>query len=372
MGLQGNFLTMMLPDVLQWLDTGQRTGILHVRGTQGITKRIYFEKGSIIFTSSSDPREYLGQFLISRGYITEEQLNKAMETQLKSGIKLGKILVMVGILEEKDLEDVLQLKAEENIYDLFLWDEGDFVFQDQDTIVEDLPRVRLKVMSLVMEGIRRKDEWGRIRRVFPSGLVILDRVKGQAPPNLKPNVLAKRAYEVFDGQLSLSEVALELHTTEFQLSEAAFQLYEGGHVRKVGEAIPPEERSYANIHRMLLEEATKALEERRFSEAANMYRYLLKLTPSDEEVTRGMAMAEEGLSQTFFRDVVPITTVLELAIPINQLSRETLTPQEGYLASRVNGNWDIASILKVSPLGEREALRAIQRLLSKGILRPKI
>ena len=92
-----------------------------------------------MFTSSSDPREYLGQFLISRDYISEDQLNKAMETQLKSGIKLGKILIMVGILEESELETVLQLKAEENIYDLFLWEEGDFVFQDLEAIEEDLP-----------------------------------------------------------------------------------------------------------------------------------------------------------------------------------------------------------------------------------------
>ena len=371
MGLQGNFKTMMLPDVLQWLDTGQRTGILHVRGTQGVTKRIYFEAGAIVFTSSSDPREYLGQFLISRGYLNEDQLNKAMETQLKSGIKLGKILVMVGILEEPELEFALQLKAEENIFDLFLWEEGDFVFEDMEGIEKDLPRVRLNVMSLVMEGIRRKDEWGRIRRVLSSSRVVLDKTPARDRPQLKANSLAKQAFEAIDGRRSLAEVALDLHTTEFQLSEAAFQLVEAGLVFKSGEAVPADEKSYANIHRLLLEEASKALEEKRFGEAANMYRYLVKMTPSDEEVIRGLALAEEGLSQAFFRDVIPMSTVLELAVPMERLYKETLTPQEGYLASRVNGSWDLASILQVSPLSEREALRSIQRLLDKGILRPK-
>jgi hypothetical protein len=371
MGLQGNFKTMMLPDVLQWLDAGQRTGILHVRGTQGVTKRVYFERGAIVFTSSSDPREYLGQFLISRGYISEDQLNKAMETQLKSGIKLGKILIMVGILEEAELEAVLQLKAEENIFDLFLWDEGEFVFQDQEAIEDDLPRVRLNVMSLVMEGIRRKDEWGRIRRVLSTSRVVMDKVPSREHKDLKSNSLAKRALERFDGRRSLAEVALDLHTTEFQLAEATFQLFEAGLVVKSGEVVPPEEKTYANIHRLLTEEASKALGDRRFGEAANMYRYLVKISPSDEEVTRGLALAEEGLSQDYFRDVVPMNTVLELAVPNEKLYQEALSPQEGYLASRVNGVWDLASILKVSPLAEREALRSIQRLLDKGILRPK-
>ncbi len=372
MGLQGNFRTMLLPDVLQWLETGQRTGILHVRGTQGVAKRIWFETGAIVFTSSSDPREYLGQFLISRGYLTEDQLNKAMETQLNSGIKLGKILVMVGILSEPELEGVLQLKAEENIYDLFLWDEGEFTFEEKEAIEGDLPRVRLNVISIVMEGIRRKDEWGRIRRVFPDDRTIIDRAPSGSPSvNLPPNSLAKRAYEVLDGRRSIAELALDLHTTEFQLSEALFHLFEAKLVVTAGHSVPPEEKSYANIHRLLLEEASKALVERRFGEALNMYRYLIKLTPSEEEVTRGLALAEEGLSQTFFRDVVPMTTVLELAIAMERLYKENLSPQEGYIVSRANGNWDIASILKVSPLAERDALRAIQMLMDKGILRPK-
>lgn len=371
MGLQGNFKTMLFPDVLQWLDTGRRTGVLHVRSVHGISKRIFLERGAIVSTTSSDPREYLGQFLISRGYLGEEQLNKAMETQLRSGIMLGKILVTVGIIEEKELETVLRLKAEEAVYDLFLWEEGDFVFEDKEALEPDLPRVHLGVMSLVMEGIRRKDEWGRIRLAFPSDRVILDKAPSSRTPDFAPNTLARRAYEAFDGKRSLAEVALDLHTTEFQLAEAAFQLFETSRVHKVGEAVPPEERHFGAIHHGLLEEAAKALEDRRFGEAVNMYRYLAKSSPADEEVTRGLAMAEEGLSQVYFEEVVPLSTVLELAVSLKQLARENLTPQEGYLASRVNGSWDLASILKVSPLAEREALSAIRKLLDRGILKTK-
>ncbi|MCX7830779.1 MAG: DUF4388 domain-containing protein, partial [Acidobacteria bacterium] len=94
MALKGELKTMLLPDVIQWLSNGLKTGILHLRSPKGITKRVYFERGNILSTASSDPREYLGQFLISRGLISEKQLNMAMETQFKSGIKLGKILIM--------------------------------------------------------------------------------------------------------------------------------------------------------------------------------------------------------------------------------------------------------------------------------------
>ena len=64
----------------------------------GVQKRIYFQDGRINFTSSSDPREYLGQFLVSHGYITEDELKKGMEVQEESKILLGRILLMINAI----------------------------------------------------------------------------------------------------------------------------------------------------------------------------------------------------------------------------------------------------------------------------------
>jgi hypothetical protein len=82
-------------------------------------------------------------------------------------------------------------------------------------------------------------------------------------------------------------------------------------------------------------------------------------------------MAERGASHVYFRDVVPLNTVLELAVPLPELAKHDLSPQEGFLATRANGTWDIATILKVSPMQEKEALRSLQKLLERKVLRPK-
>jgi hypothetical protein len=372
MGLEGNLRTIVLSDVLQLLSSSRKSGILHVRNARGLVKKIYFREGAIYSTASSDPREYLGHFLISRGYLSEEQLNKAMETQLQTGIKLGKILVMVGILEEPELEAMLTLKAEETLYGLFLWEDGFFVFEEVEAAAEDMFHISLDVTSLIMEGIRRKDEWGRIRGVFPTDRTVLR--KGEAPPDsgtAPAGSFLHRVWKAFDGQKCIADVALDLHATEFQVSEAAFRLHAKGFLEAAGSRESPDEITYTSIQRRLLEEAALALEERRFEEAANLYRYLLRTMPDDEEVHRGLSMAEGGACQVYFRDVVPLSTVLVLAVPLNRLASEDLSPQEGFLASRVNGTWDISSILKVSPLTEQEALKAFRKLLEKGILRPK-
>jgi hypothetical protein len=81
-GLSGNLGTMTLPDVLQWASRGQKSGTLAL--TSGsVTKKIYLKSGVIVGSSSNDPRDYLGQVLLSEGLINERQLKEAMDLQAR-------------------------------------------------------------------------------------------------------------------------------------------------------------------------------------------------------------------------------------------------------------------------------------------------
>jgi hypothetical protein len=77
-GLNGNLKTMSLADFLQWAGSGRKVGTLRLR-SDALEKKIYFQDGAIIGSSSNDPREYLGQFMLSEGIITEQQLKDAFD-----------------------------------------------------------------------------------------------------------------------------------------------------------------------------------------------------------------------------------------------------------------------------------------------------
>ena len=47
---------------------------------------------------------------------------------------------------------------------------------------------------------------------------------------------------------------------------------------------------------------------------------------------------------------------------------QDLSPEEGFLVSRVNGSWDLRSIISISPLREVDALRAFKKLRERGII----
>lgn len=373
MGIRGNLKTMALPDVLQWLSNANGTGILHVRHTsRGIGKRIFFRDGTILSTASSDPREYLGQFLISRGYLTEEQLNMAMETQFQTKIMLGKILIMCGILDEAELKKMLVLKAEESLYDLFLWGEGEFHFEDKPAIEEDLVPISLDAMSLIMEGMRRMDEWARIRQSIPSPRMVPQKTSTRLKiETLKATSLILRTYEAVDGNRSVEEIALHLHASEFDVTHTLFRLHEKGIVSLEEEKPEPEVANLLVFTEKLMEEASRTLAEGQFKEAMNLFQYADRAKPGDPAIREGLAKAEEGYLAQFFSETVPLSSRLELAVATDRLMKEDLSPHEGYLASRLNGDWDLESVVKVSPLPRNEALKAIRKLYERGLVRIK-
>ena len=225
MGISGNLKTMQLSELLQWLALSQKTGTLVIEG-HGVQKRLYFQNGRINFTSSSDQREYLGQFLVSHGYITEEELKKAMEVQEESKILLGRILLMINAISETDLLRLMRRKAEESIYDVFLWEDGTFEFIDGEQPDQKMVPLSLDLTSIILEGLHRYDEWKRIRERVPDASVVPVIVR---PLNL--DSLAERERLIvpqIDGQRSIEEIALQTHNAEFAVSRFIYECLSDG------------------------------------------------------------------------------------------------------------------------------------------------
>src|SRR5580765_5191202 len=125
MAIQGTLKTMSLTDLLQFLEAGRKSGTLQF-DLGKITKQVYFQKGLIVGSKSNDPREYLGQVLLHYGKVDDAQLKAAREVQRTSGGRLGDVLVQQGFFTEAEVLATLKTRTLEAIYDLFMWNEGDF------------------------------------------------------------------------------------------------------------------------------------------------------------------------------------------------------------------------------------------------------
>src|SRR5438128_11481059 len=108
MAIHGTLTTMSVPDLLQFLGAGRKTGTLKFSRGE-IIKQIHFENGVIVGSTSNDPKEDVGQVLIHYGKLDEAQLQAAMEVQRNSGGKLGAILAAKVVLSQAAVLEVMRL-----------------------------------------------------------------------------------------------------------------------------------------------------------------------------------------------------------------------------------------------------------------------
>ena len=365
MSLRGDLRTMALPDVLQWIASGRKTGTLHVE-RRSVQKRIILREGNIFSSWSNDPRESLGQFLIRLRLVSEEQLFRVLLAQEEKGRLLGSILVADGILSEDDLKRALKAKAEETVYDLFLWPSGQFEFREGEFPENILITFESLVTPVILEGIRRVDEWQRIREVFPN-LETTFKANGPAPAAADP--VEKQVLALAAAGKSLAEMSLELRRSEFETAALVFDLHSRGLVA-VGQVRPDTQASDpVGAIQALLTLAYQRLQEKRYEAALEAYEDVLALDRLNQNAKKGLIAAMEARQRerqlhAVSRDKVPV-----MAVDFATLTRQNLDPHEGFVLSRVNGQWDVQSILKLCPMGEEEAMLIFARLLDRKLIR---
>ncbi|HEV8241762.1 MAG TPA: DUF4388 domain-containing protein [Thermoanaerobaculia bacterium] len=379
MGIAGNLKTMELAELLQWLSQGTKTGTLVV-DNGSVEKKVFFSKGKIISSAASDPREHLGHFLVSHGYISEAQLAEAVRRQETQKTMLGKVLVEMGLIEEADLDQMLRLKAEEGVYSLFDWAEGEFRFHDDELPAYPMVPISLDVTGLVLEAMRRQDEWSRFRELMPSTQAIPVRVVddlvgdgGELDEGQKHILLA------VDDHRTIEEISLETHASEYYVCEALYPQVKARKVKIVkprGHAapvpLPPltvTRDAGAPSSKSLLERGQKHLAAREYEQALRNLRAARSLDPDDQTIARAAEQGEATIRAFLQAEGVVLDAVPKLAVRQDEVARMKVSPKAGFLLSRIDGSYDIASILKISPLTQLEALLVFRELVQNGLLR---
>ncbi len=152
--LSGYIQKTPLTDILDDLRQGKSTGTLTVhRG--GVSKSIHFKGGQIVFASSNETRDRLGETLVKAGKIKRENLEYALHLFNKNaGLKkLGAIMVENGLISPKELFSGLKIQVKDIIFSLFLWPDGDYRFDD--CLPSDIIQLQINFEELITEIIAR-------------------------------------------------------------------------------------------------------------------------------------------------------------------------------------------------------------------------
>lgn len=401
MALTGSLNMMSVSDLLQFLAVGRKTGLL--KFSQGkVVKGIYFEDGTIIGSGTNDPREYLGQVLIHYGKIDEAQLQAAMEEQrrgitssevsvpatvegAKSKVKgttdtavksasprrLGQILVDQGVLTEEDVRQVLEIRTLEIIYDLFIWKEGHFEFCVEDPKPADFTRVNVGPTKVIMEGVYRADELARFRTLIPSDRTVMELAAGWTS-SLGLGKTTRQLLYFLEKRMSVAEICYSMHASPFEVYAQLYDLVQKGLAHVSGElpATPDPVNELPDLPGETADLLLRAREEMTKNEAENalaIIHSVLRHEPNNAAAHSLLLEAEKLFVKQVYTEI-PAAGVPTIVIQPGELAKKEIEPQEGFVLSRINGEWDIQSILSICPFREADSLRMIKKLWDQGII----
>ncbi|OGT96014.1 MAG: hypothetical protein A3I79_04315, partial [Gemmatimonadetes bacterium RIFCSPLOWO2_02_FULL_71_11] len=286
MAIKGSLREASLPDVLQLLAMGQKTGCLSVADRSNFGY-VFFDRGQITYASIVNRRDRLGDILAKSGLITDEQLQGAIDRQAQQRTKrLGELLVDMGALLRPDLERYMRVQIEEAVYYLFTWSSGTFSFESDVRPDEQDFIVRISPESLLLEGARRVDEWSLIEKKVPSFDLIFVVEHGrlsQSDVTLTPE--QQRIVPLLDGGRDVARVIEDSGLLEFEVGKALYGLIAAGFARRLGKTVAPESVTAASESR-LDEHRNLGLafyKTGMFDEAAREFRRVIELRSADEQ-----------------------------------------------------------------------------------------
>ncbi len=371
MAIHGTLTTMSVPDLLQFLATGRKTGSLKFISGR-LVKQIHFEAGAIVGSFSNDPNEYFGQVLIHYGKLNEARLQAAMEMQRQEGGRLGEILIRKGLVSEADVHETLRTRTLEIIYDLFLWNEAQFEFFDNDPFPSDMIRINVHPTSVIMEGIYRVDEWVRYRQLIPSDRCIMELVHGWTK-SLGMSKDVRMVLFFVEKRMTVAEICYNMHSSAFHVYAQLHQLISDGVARVAGEAPQPPERSVDNAElptnlSELLWAARADNDEGKPERALPLIQKILEQEPKNAGAQALLPVVEGAIVNKIYAGDFSRQAVPRLLAPLESLAFEDIGSKEGFMLSRINGVWDVESILSICPFRDADSLQMLKSLSDKGLI----
>jgi hypothetical protein len=204
---RGDLESDSLPEMLATIHRHGVPGVLECN-FDGLTKCVYFATGDIIFATSTDRSESLGQSLLRDGLITEDQLRLSSdELRRTPGRRHGTVLVQMGFLEPHELGSAVRNQVQSIVWSLFAWTEGTVTFRVGTFRSDEVYKIKIPTAKAIFEGCR----------CLPDAKAVTARLGGRSsvlrparrPPHLDGLELEpqeKELLDLVDGRLTLYEL----------------------------------------------------------------------------------------------------------------------------------------------------------------------
>jgi tetratricopeptide (TPR) repeat protein len=311
MAIKGNLKEASLPDVLQLLSMGQKTGCLALTDRSNFGY-IYFDRGRITYASIVNRRDRLGDLLVKNGLLAQADLAAAIDEQGRDpSSRLGEILIRRGSITREQLAQYIRVQIEEAVYFLFTWSQGSFYFEAEQRPEEGAMLVSINSENLLLEGARRIDEWSLIEKKIPSLDLIFSVDRSRPLEEVELSDEQRKILPLVDGRRSVQELIDESGMVEFDVGKALFGLIQAGFAHPLGRRQAPQKevpRARIDEHRNL---GIAFYRTGMFDEATREFRRVAELQPRNLDARFHLALiglrkGDDRFALRYLKEVVEL------------------------------------------------------------------
>jgi hypothetical protein len=169
--LVADLATFSPQEVFAWLERTGKSGVVDFTHAEH-AKTVWLHRGEVVFASSNQMVDRLGECLLRAGVLNLEQLREA-ERCFAPPTRFGKVLVERGFLTPRELWNGVKYQVEEIVRSLLLYRAGRVAFREGEAQPDNVVRLALPTRRLVAEGVQRGEELRKFLRVLEGDRVEL-------------------------------------------------------------------------------------------------------------------------------------------------------------------------------------------------------
>jgi len=145
-------------------------------------------------------------------------------------------------LSPKDLWEGVQDQVQEIVYSIFLWEEGQFHFEESLLPEKERITVDLDISELILHGLRRVDATGAIQARYPESDVVLEQNPEARASKLEP--YEAHVLHMVDGERSVLEICRESEIGDHETLKVLYGLVCTTLARPKGKKVHPLDQDF--------------------------------------------------------------------------------------------------------------------------------
>ena len=238
--LRGNLSQVPLAEVLGLLQMQRQWGTLSVARPPGESGEppakvdVFFKQGKVELTLAEGLGEefLVGRYLVDQQSVSRQDLELFLKSRgpaTKPATKpIGEQLVKLSYVTEAELKQALARQTSERIYEMLRWPAGRFAFvasRELPPLVIDAG-LGLDVDGILMEGVRRVDEWHLIEREVDDFDAVFLRNEEQVQ-NVGKARLTREELQILEqvnGKNTVKDIVRQSRMGSFEVSKMLFRL----------------------------------------------------------------------------------------------------------------------------------------------------